>query len=143
MGKGFLLGVVATIAAMALGAYLVVVFGLFPANADTRPSKIEFWAARTSLHATLARRAPKTADPVPLSDANLLGGLKLYKQNCAVCHGTAKGDAAQSNIAKGLFRKRRSWRRAESKTIPKASRIGKSNTVPPHRHAGIRADAFR
>lgn len=53
----------------------------------------------------LARRAPKTADPVPLSDANLLGGLKLYKQNCAICHGTAKGDASQSNIAKGLYQK--------------------------------------
>jgi mono/diheme cytochrome c family protein len=78
---------------------------LFPANADTKPTKFEFWAARKSLHATLAREAPKTANPVPLSESNLLAGLKLYKQNCGVCHGTGRGDASQTNIAKGLYQK--------------------------------------
>ncbi len=105
MAKAFLLGVLATIGAMVIGTYVVIVLGLFPANADTRPSKFEFWAARQSLHATLAREAPTTPNPMPLNEANLLAGLKLYAQNCAVCHGTARGKASLTNIAKGLYQK--------------------------------------
>jgi mono/diheme cytochrome c family protein len=74
-----------------------------PANADGKPSRVERWAARVSLHATLDREAPKIANPVPLNDANLVAGIKLYAANCAVCHGAA--DAKPSNIASGLYQK--------------------------------------
>lgn len=35
-----------------------------PANADSKPPRIERWVARTSLHAALAREAPTVANPV-------------------------------------------------------------------------------
>ncbi len=89
--------------AIALGIYIGVTAGLVPANADAKPSKIERWLARTSLQATLARRAPKTPDPVPLSDANFIAGIRLYATNCAVCHGAS--DARPSNIARGLYQR--------------------------------------
>ncbi len=36
-------------------------------------------------------------------DGNLLSGVRLYGQHCAICHGTATGDAGASAIAKGLY----------------------------------------
>ena len=56
-----------------------------------------------SLDATLRRDAPKGPNPVALTDANLSEGIKLYGQHCALCHGTAAGDAGASAIAKGLY----------------------------------------
>jgi len=34
-----------------------------------------------------------------------MNGVHLSAQNCAVCHGSAKGTAAASPIAKGLYQK--------------------------------------
>ena len=99
--KKFLAGIVVTLVGLIVGAYLFISFGCMPANADGKPPLIERWMARTSLHATIDRDAPKGANPIPLSDANLATGMKLYTMNCAVCHGTSDGQA--SNIAVGLY----------------------------------------
>jgi len=101
MPKGIAVGVGLTLLAGLLGAYLFVVCGLMPANADARPPALERWAARKSLNATIAREAPKTPNPVPADEANLIAGVRLYAANCAVCHGAADGEA--SNVAKGLY----------------------------------------
>jgi mono/diheme cytochrome c family protein len=103
MLRAFLLGVVLTILAAAGGGYAVLRAGLIPANADANPGWLETWAAETSLDATVAREAPKGPNPVPLTDANLIAGIDLYGQHCAICHGTAKGDASASPIAKGEY----------------------------------------
>jgi thiosulfate dehydrogenase len=103
MARGFVLGVVATFVALALFAYLGIVAGVIPANADAKPSKLERWMASRSLHAALAREAPTTPNPVPLNDENLIAGIKLYAANCAICHGAA--DAQPSHIARGLYQK--------------------------------------
>lgn len=104
--RSFILGVIVTLLIFTLVGYVAVSQGLVPANADGRPPKIEIWAAKTSLHATLRRDAPKGAAPIPATDANLVAGIKLYGQNCAVCHGasTSKWETA-SNIATGLYQK--------------------------------------
>jgi mono/diheme cytochrome c family protein len=100
--RGFLLGFVATVVVVLAGAYFVLSNGVIPAGADTKPSRAEFWAARTSLRASLEREAPRGANPVDLTDANLIAGIQLYGQYCAICHGTAKGDASATPLAKGL-----------------------------------------
>ncbi len=64
MFKGFILGVFSTIVLAALCVYIVVQSGIIPANVDSGPIWLESWAAGTSLHATLAREAPKGANPV-------------------------------------------------------------------------------
>jgi thiosulfate dehydrogenase len=101
MGRGFVLGIVAALVAIGLFVYLGTEAGLVPANADAKPSKLERWLARTSLRATLAREAPRSANPVPLTDANLIAGIRIYAANCAVCHGGA--NANPSNVARGLY----------------------------------------
>jgi mono/diheme cytochrome c family protein len=103
MFRAFLWGVVLTILAAAAGGYAVLRAGLVPANADAKPGWFETWAAGASLDATLAREAPKSANPVPLTDANLVAGIDLYGQHCAICHGTARGEASASPIAKGEY----------------------------------------
>ena len=103
MARGFILGVVATFVALTLFAYFGIVAGVMAANADAKPSKLERWMASRSLHATLAREAPTTPNPVPLNDENLIAGIKLYAENCAICHGGA--DAQPSHIARGLYQK--------------------------------------
>ena len=105
MLKGVVLGVALTLAVALIGAYLLVRGGLIPANADAKPGRLETWMARTSLDATLRRDAPKSQNPVALTEQNLLNGVHLFAQNCAVCHGSAKGTASSSPIAKGLYQK--------------------------------------
>jgi mono/diheme cytochrome c family protein len=103
MFRAFLWGVVLTILVAVGGGYAVLRAGLIPANADAKPGWFETWAAHTSLDATLAREAPKSPNPVALTDANLVAGINLYGQHCAICHGTAKGEASASPIAKGEY----------------------------------------
>ncbi len=103
MVKGVVVGAVAAVVAGLLVAYLVLQSGLIPANADARPGGLELWAAGTSLDATLRREAPKGPNPVALTDDNLVQGVKLYGEHCAICHGTATGDASASPVARGLY----------------------------------------
>jgi thiosulfate dehydrogenase len=105
MLKGVVSGVALTLAVALIGAYALVQSGLIPASADAKPGQLETWMARTSLNATLRREAPKDQNPVALTEQNLLNGVHLFAQNCAVCHGSAKGDASSSPIAKGLYQK--------------------------------------
>jgi len=67
------------------------------------PGWVETWAANTSLEATLAREAPKGPNPVAMLDENLITGIDLYGQHCAICHGTAKGEASASPVATGEY----------------------------------------
>ena len=103
MFKAFVLGVVATVLIACGIGYLAVTSGLIPANADGETLPLETWAASTSLHATLDREAPKDANPVALTDANLLTGVQLYADNCVYCHGGAKGKTTPSGLAKGEY----------------------------------------
>jgi thiosulfate dehydrogenase len=101
--RGFVAGVLAAVAIALLGGYLILSNGLVPANADAQPGRLEIWAAETSLHATLDREAPTGPNPVAMTDESLIAGVELYGLHCAICHGTAKGGASASPVAKGLY----------------------------------------
>ncbi|MGC2458874.1 MAG: c-type cytochrome [Gallionellaceae bacterium] len=105
MLKQVIAGVALTLGVALIGAYALVQSGLIPANADAKPGRLETWMAGTSLDATLRRDAPKEQNPVALNEQNLLEGVHLFAKNCAVCHGSAKGDASATPIAKGLYQK--------------------------------------
>lgn len=105
MLKAALAGVLLTLALLVAATFVLVESGHIPANADAPPSWLETWIARASLEATLNREAPKEPNPVALTDENLLAGVHLFAQNCAVCHGDSKGVQSASPIAKGLYQK--------------------------------------
>jgi thiosulfate dehydrogenase len=103
MARGFVLGVVTALVALALCIYLGIEAGLVPANADVKPSRLERWMAHTSLEASLRREAPAGPNPVALTDENLIAGIRLYAANCAVCHGGWNGEP--SKIALGIYQR--------------------------------------
>jgi thiosulfate dehydrogenase len=103
MIKAFFVGVIVTILAAVACVYVILAKGVIPASADSGPLPLERWASRMSLHASLAKEAPTTPNPVPVTDANLISGIQLYGDHCAVCHGTSAGDASASPIAKGEY----------------------------------------
>ena len=103
MLKAFFIGVIIALLAVAGCIYVILGHGVIPAGADSGPVPLEKWAARRSLHATISQEAPKTPNPVQLTDADLIAGIQLYGQHCAICHGTADGDASASPVAKGEY----------------------------------------
>jgi len=105
MLKAFFVGVIIALLAVAACIYVLLGHGMIPAGADSGPVPLEKWAARRSLHAAISQQAPKTPNPVQLNDANLIAGIQLYGQHCAICHGTADGDASASPVAKGEYPK--------------------------------------
>jgi len=103
MLKGVVWGITLTVAIALISVYALLHSGMIPANADTKPGGLELWMAGTSLDATLDRYAPKEQNPVALTDRNLLKSVRLFGENCAICHGSAKGANSPSPIAKGEY----------------------------------------
>lgn len=94
---------------MIVGAALLtlLVFGYFlagqaPVATDAAPMPFEKYLAKTALHKVLDREMPHTI-PIPNDDANYMAGAKIYKENCAICHGLPGSPATA--IAKGMFPK--------------------------------------
>jgi thiosulfate dehydrogenase len=100
VGKGFVLGFVAAIATLTAAGYFFVTSGALPAGQDSKPGRLEKWAAKRSLQATMRREAQGLKSPIQPTDDNLAAGIALYRAHCQVCHGGA--DGAVSSIAKGL-----------------------------------------
>jgi mono/diheme cytochrome c family protein len=85
--KEFIWGVIATMMlAIALGLF-VALRGLVDMRADNPPSKIETILAGQAMDASVARAAPKVANPTAADEANLVAGARLYRENCTLCHG--------------------------------------------------------
>ncbi len=98
--RAFINGIVFTLALLVAAGFVAIFEGILPAGADNKPSRIEAWIARTSLHATIKRDTRNLTNPLQPSDDNLASGVKLYGQHCAVCHGAS--DGKPSDIAQGL-----------------------------------------
>lgn len=98
--KGFVLGILVTIALVFAGAYLFIIGGALPVGQDVIPGKLEKWIAKTALRAAISRQTTGLTDPLPPTDANLVAGIAVYVAHCQVCHGGPEGTA--SLIAKGL-----------------------------------------
>ena len=103
MAKGIVVGAVGIVLAAAAAAWIGISLGYAPANADAKPSRLERFIAVRALRAVIRREAPKGPNPAAYTNANVIDGIKLYAENCAVCHGGATGE--RSNIAQGLYQK--------------------------------------
>jgi len=93
---------IAALLGLVLGVLLSVVYmGYAPMAANSAPSALEATLAMKALHAVSERQMGEVKSPLPLDIANLGAGLKIYQQNCVICHGASDGKA--SNIAAGLY----------------------------------------
>jgi mono/diheme cytochrome c family protein len=62
-------------------------FGLWPVSATAEPPQFEANLNQSVLRASLNRQAKGLTNPVQPTNDVLLAGMKLFKMNCAGCHG--------------------------------------------------------
>jgi thiosulfate dehydrogenase len=93
---GFLLGLAVVVA----GALLYFGLGLAPVATSAPPIPFERQLAGMALHARISKEMPTQA-PIPANEANLLVGARIYREQCAVCHGLS--GQPETPIAKGMF----------------------------------------
>ena len=97
----FLGGIIFTLIVLVGVGYFAVKTGIVPANADSKPLALESWVANTALGAALEHNAKGLRNPIQPTDENLITGVHLYAENCAICHGAS--DAKPSNPAQGFY----------------------------------------
>lgn len=85
--RRFLPGFIAAVVIVLLAEFLWIRLGFVNSRADVPESVLERRVAMPSLDASLDRHAPQAHNPIPLTDDNLLAGMKIYQTNCAGCHG--------------------------------------------------------
>jgi len=84
--KGFVFGIATMILILVLGVSFALL-GFVSMRADNPPSKMESALAGRAMDASVARAAPKVANPVAADEANLVAGARLYSDHCTLCHG--------------------------------------------------------
>src|ERR1700692_2921603 len=84
--KGFVIGVLLGIVIFAGGLYYYFVSGTAPAAVADPPMLMEHKMANRSLDAHI-EKANVPAPPIQPSEDNYVAAAKLYKDNCAECHG--------------------------------------------------------
>jgi thiosulfate dehydrogenase len=99
MIKGIVLGIILGIAGMAAGVYLYFSTGRAPVAVTAPEMPFERKFARMGLNAYLDK-LPHPEAQVPADEGTLLAGAKVYRDNCAVCHGLP--DAPKTAIAEGM-----------------------------------------
>ncbi len=99
MGK-FIFGIIIGFLLVPAGFYLYVQSGHAPVATSAPPMPFEQFFAKTALHATIRREAPKTHSTTA-SPAELMAGVQVYRHHCGMCHGLP--GKPMSGIAKGEF----------------------------------------
>src|SRR6266699_430956 len=100
MIKGLILGILLGLLMVGGGVYYYFSSGRAPVATSAAPMPLERRLARVGLHAYLDK-LPHPAPQVPADEANLIAGAKVYKEQCATCHGLP--GEPKSAISKGMF----------------------------------------
>src|ERR1700682_194176 len=100
--KQFMLGFIAAFVLLAVGGFAFIEFGLAPVATSSPPLPFEKLITGTTLDARVNKDAPKSS-PIQPSDELYAAGARVYRTNCAICHGLPAQD--ETAIAKGEFPK--------------------------------------
>jgi thiosulfate dehydrogenase len=100
MLKGLVLGIIVGVLLIAGGVYFYFASGQAPVATSAAPMPFEKKFARMGLHAYLDK-LPHPEPQVPADETNMISGAKVYKEQCAVCHGLP--NEPKSAIAAGMF----------------------------------------
>jgi thiosulfate dehydrogenase len=95
--RGFIFGVIFTLAALAVGGYLFVRSGGVSLATTAKPLPLEQTVAEMALQASIDG-AKHLQNPLPLNDANMVAGVKVYKGHCIMCHGAPGHPAEIANL---------------------------------------------
>jgi mono/diheme cytochrome c family protein len=102
MIKGILVGIILAVIGMAAIIYSYFSTGRAPVAVTDPAMPFERSLAVLSLH-TYLNKLPHPESPVAADEPNMLAGAKLYRENCAVCHGVP--DGPKTSIAEGMYPK--------------------------------------
>ena len=102
MFKGILLGIILGFILIGVGAYFYFASGQVPVTTNSPEMPFERKMAKLALHAYLGK-VPHANPPVAADEVNLLAGAKVYKEDCAVCHGLP--GEPHNAIGDGMFPK--------------------------------------
>ena len=100
MLKALLVGIVLGVLLVAGGVYFYFSSGHAPVATSAPPMPLERKFAKMGLHAYLDK-LPHPAPQVPADEANMVAGAKVYKEQCAVCHGLP--GEPKGAIQQGMF----------------------------------------
>lgn len=100
--KQFVFGFVAAIVLIVGGAFSYLALGKAPVATASAPLPFEKLIAQMALNARVRKEAPASS-PIPLSDEAFTAGARIYRVNCAVCHGLPGQET--TTIARGEFPK--------------------------------------
>jgi thiosulfate dehydrogenase len=98
--KQFVLGFIAAFVLLAIGGIAFIELGLAPVATSSPPLPFEKLITGIALDARVNKEAPKSA-PMQPSDEVYTAGARVYRTNCAICHGLPAQD--ETPIAKGEF----------------------------------------
>jgi thiosulfate dehydrogenase len=100
--KSFLFGLILGVLVVPVAVVGYFVTGKVPVGTAAQAMPFEKILANRALHARMRREMPK-AVPIAADETNYLAGTKVYRDDCAVCHGMPTGSL--SRIAYGMFPK--------------------------------------
>jgi thiosulfate dehydrogenase len=96
----FVSGLIVGVALVPIAFYLYMRSGRAPVATSAPPMPMEEALANSALHAKLREEAPKSV-PIRADDAVLLAGARVYRDDCAVCHGLPHQPATA--VSKGMY----------------------------------------
>jgi len=85
--KNVLLAALLLVSIVALILGSAARFGYFPVNAVATPPRLEVTLNQSILQASLSNQAKGLTNPLQPNSDVLLAGMKVFKMNCAGCHG--------------------------------------------------------
>lgn len=100
MLKGLLLGILVGILLIVGGVYYYLSSGRVPVATSAPPLPLEKRIASMGLHAYLDK-LQHPQPQVPADEANLIIGAKVYKEQCATCHGLP--GEPKSAVTQGMY----------------------------------------
>jgi thiosulfate dehydrogenase len=100
MLKGILVGILLGVLLVFGGIYSYFVGGHAPVATKAPEMPFEHKLAHLAQDAYL-NKLPHLQSPIPEDETNFLAGARVYKENCAVCHGLP--GEVKSAIADGMF----------------------------------------
>jgi mono/diheme cytochrome c family protein len=100
MLKGLIVGILVGVLLVAGCIYYYFSSGHAPVATSAPPIPLEKTLARMGLHSYLDK-LPHPQPQVPADEANLVQGAKVYKEQCAVCHGLP--GEPKSAVAQGMY----------------------------------------
>jgi thiosulfate dehydrogenase len=98
--RWFVIGIATTLVVLIVGGYVFVRAGGVPIATTSHPLPLEERVARTAILASTGNAAEQK-NPLAPDDTSMLGGLSVFKQNCAICHSIP--GKPRSAISQGMF----------------------------------------